>query len=207
MSNITEGNAYLNWRMNKKDRAINYGAMAEGYYLAATRLLDSLIENNSDHEADVIIYPVLFSGHQSIELYLKAIGILISEANGENPWQAKIKSVHDIQRLLDSLNSKLPSNEKIIKVSATKPLFDFIDVCKQVGDDSKGDYFVDFARYPEHVANNSLPRTSYPFVLEGDRFVFDLSQTKALIDDACRLLSGLYAQWLERVESTHNARS
>lgn len=207
MNNITERNAYINWRMDKNDRAINYGAMAEGYHLAAIRLLDSLIEDNSFHDADVVIFPILFSGHQSVELYLKAVGILISEAGGNNPWEAEIKDSHNIQRLLDSLNSKLPNNEKLIKVKATKSLFDFIDLCKQLGDDSAGDYFVDFARYPEQFAKKSKTRASYPFVLEEGKFVFDLTNTKLIIDETCELLGGLYAQWLDRAQLMHDAQS
>lgn len=207
MNNITEKYAYLGWRMDKRSRAINYGSMAEGYHLAASRLLESLERDNSGHDADAIMYPVLFSGHQSIELYLKAIGLLIAESNGENPWQIEIKDTHNVRRLLNSVNSKLPDDERITKDAATKPLFDYIDMCMRIGDDSTGDYYVDFARYPEHLANKKMPRTSYPFVLKDNKFIFNIHDVKTLINDACNLLDGLYAQWLDRVQFTHANQS
>ena len=201
MNNITERNTHLYWRMDKRDRPVNYGSMAEGYHLAALRLLDSLIDNNSGHDADVVMFPILFSGHQSIELYLKAISILVAEANGENPWQAPIKDTHNIQRLLDSLNSKLPDNEKITKNVDTKSLFTFIDICMQIGDDSSGSYYVDFSRYPEHLANHNTPRRSYYFVLNDDNtLIINISKIRTIIDEACSLLGGLYAQWLDRAQ-------
>ena len=205
MGGITESSAFLNWRMNENDRASNYGVMAEGYHLASIRLLDSLIHDNSSHDADAVVYPVLFLGHQSVELYLKAIVILIYGANGNNPWLAEIKQVHDLQRLLNSLNSKMPSGERIVKGKDTQALFDFIEICKQVGDDSQGEYYIDFARYPERLSKDSQSPVSYPFVVNKSEFIFDLDQLRQVIDEACDLLSGVYAQWLNRVDDAGTA--
>lgn len=204
MNGITEANAFLNWRMNKSDRANNYGSMAEGYHLAAIRLLDLLVRDNGGHDADVVIYPVLFSGHQCVELYLKAIAILSCEANGNNPWMIEIKQVHNLDRLLNSVNSKLPDGEKIVKGKETQALFDFIDMCKQVGDDSQGEYFVDFARYPENLPKVGSIPTTYPFVVKNDEFIFNLKELKELISETCNLLSGIYAQWFDRADFVRN---
>lgn len=200
MGGITESSAFLNWRMNENDRASNYGVMAEGYHLAAIRLLDSLIHDNGGHDADAVVYPILFSGHQCIELYLKAIMILIYEANGNVSWSAEIKRTHDLQRLLNSLNSKLSSDEQIVKGKGTQALFDFIQICKQVGDDSQGEYYIDFARYPESLPKDGPTPVSYPFVVNKSELIFDLCQLRQVIDEACGLLSGVYAQWLNRAD-------
>lgn len=197
--NGTNSKAYLNWRMDECERAANYGAMAEGYHRAAIRLADSLMRDNVGHDADVIVYPIIFSGHQSVELYLKGIKLLVEEAQfGDNPWQCEVKDSHDLERLLNSLNSKLPNNERIVNVAETKPLFDFIHFCKQVGDDSVGGYYVDFARYPEHLSNCKRSPVHYPFTRNNSQFIFSISALKKLIGEACTFVEGLYSQWLDR---------
>lgn len=180
--------AFPNWRMHEYDRAGNYAVMAEGYKIGAIRLLDSLLHNNVGHDADAVIFPVLFDAHQSLELYLKATSIAVEEANDLNPWSAKVIRSHDLLELIGSLNSSLPSSEpKIALAKETKPLFDLIDLLKTVGDNGKGGYYFDFARYPEKQAGES-----YIFVRD-DSLVFDLEGIKRVVADGCDFLDGYCA--------------
>lgn len=194
--------AFLNWRMREYDRAGNYAAMAEGYKIGAIRLLDSLLHDNVGHDADAIIFPVLFDAHQSLELYLKAIKIAVEEANGSNPWFAKVIRSHDLSELISSLNSSLPSDEpKIVLAEETKPLFDLIDILKTVGDNGEGGYYFDFARYPEKQAGES-----YVFVRDSS-LVFDLERIKQVVTDGCDFLDGYCAMWFERVDGVRGTRT
>lgn len=194
--------AFPNWRMNEFDRASNYVAMAEGYKIGAIRLLDSLLDDNIGHDADAVIFPILFNAHQSLELYLKAAKVAVGEAKGLNPWLVDIRRSHNLLELIDSLNSSIPSSEsRIISQKETKPLFDLIDLLKSVGDNGKGDYYFDFARYPE-----KQPGKPYVFVKD-DSLVFNLDEVKCVVADGCDFLDGYCAMWLDRVDSVREMRA
>ena len=194
--NLTEEYAYLNWRMRQLDRAHNYAVMADGYKLAAIRLLDSLITDNVGHDADAVIFPVLFDAHQSLELCLKALIIVSSEAMGTSPWQVKICQTHALPKLINSLNSKLPADEqKLVKNDETKALFDLITLLESVGRDEEGGYYVDFARYPERDPSNQ-----YIFVKDNS-LVFHLPKLRDVIESGCEFLDGFYALWEDRTDS------
>ena len=193
----TEQFAYLNWRMDKRDRSLTYAMMAEGYWKASVRLLDLLLNDNGGHDADAVVFPILFDAHQSLELYLKATRIAACEAKGSNPWAVNIKTSHDLDKLIASLNSVFDDgDEYFIDKKDTADLFRLVDLLKFVGADGEGGYYVDFARYPEKE-----PGKSYLFV-ESDEFVFDLKELKALINTGCQFLDGFYWMWQERADAT-----
>ena len=75
---------YPGWLMNPYDRANNYAVMANGYQLAVKRLIDPLLEDNWSHDADELIYPILFCCHQCIELNLKAAIISLHDLSSGN---------------------------------------------------------------------------------------------------------------------------
>lgn len=193
---LTEQCAFLNWRMDKLDRSQNYAMMAEGYWKAAVRLLDSLLGDNAGHDADPIVFPILFDAHQSLELYLKATRIAVCEAKGANPWSVNIKSIHDLDKLTSSLNSALDAgDERLTRTKETTTYFELVDLLKSVGDDSGGGYYVDFARYPEKESGKS-----YVFV-RSDRFVLKLEELKGAINDGCQFMDGFYWLWQGRVDA------
>lgn len=193
----TEQFVYLNWRMDKRGRSLNYAMMAEGYWKASVRLLDLLLNDNEGHDADAVVFPTLFDAHQSLELYLKATRIAVCEAKGSNPWTINIKTSHDLDKLIASLNSVFDDgDEYFIDKKDTACIFRLVDLLKSVGADGEGGYYVDFARYPEKE-----PGKSYLFV-ESDEFVFDLKELKALINTGCRFMDGFYWMWQERADAT-----
>ena len=179
-----------------------YAAMGEGYSHAASRLMDSLLEDNVGHDADAVIFPALFCSHQSIELYLKATRIAAREATGFNPWKVKIKDTHNLKCLLSSLNSCIDNGQERLKRNLeTAPLFDLIDLLMFVGDDKTGGYFVDFARYPEKESGQL-----YLFV-DDDKLVFELSKIRQLIDNGCSFIEGYYSLWQERADCVRAAKA
>lgn len=200
--NFTEQQAYLNWRMSEGDRASNYAAMGDGYKLAALRLIDSLLDDNIGHDADAVIFPVLFCAHQSIELYLKAARIAVCESMGNNPWAVKLAATHNLDSLLSSLNSCVTEeSERLTQNKDTAPLFALINMLKSVGDDKNSNYYVDFSRYPEKDAGQV-----YLFV-EDDKLVINLLRVKKLIECGCSFIDGYYALWEDRADSARATKA
>lgn len=199
---LTEQCAFLNWRMDKLDRSLNYAMMAEGYWKAAIRLLDSLLGDNAGHDADAIVFPILFDAHQSLELYLKATRIAVCEVKGANPWNVNIKSIHDLDKLTSSLNSTLDAgDERLTKTKETTAYFELVDLLESVGDDGGGGYYVDFARYPEKESGKS-----YVFV-RSDKFVLKLEELKGVINDGCQFMDGCYWLWQARADTVRCMRA
>lgn len=198
----TESFAYLNWRMRKFDRAANYAAMAEGYELGAVRLLDTLIENNAGHDADAVIFPVLFDAHQAVELYLKAALVAVCEASNQNPWSVEIPVKHNLKNLLNTLNAKIPSaEERIIRKREASSLFVLMDFLECIGSDGEGGYFPDFARYPEKDATKQ-----YLFI-ESDELIFRLTDIKEVIQNGCQFIGGYCFMWIDRADSIRGMRA
>ena len=200
--NFTEEYAYLNWRMNQLDRAHNYAAMAEGYQIGALRMIDSLLKDNLGHDADAVIFPILFCAHQATELYLKASKIAIAEVNDKDPWGVEVKTKHKLDGLISSLNAWIDSaEERLVRNKSTRALFDLIDLLKTVGADGNGDYYPDFARFPE-----SPEKHTYVFVKD-DGLVYKLRAIRESIESGCGFLDGYYAMWAERADSLRAAKS
>lgn len=198
----TEQYAYLNWRMDKADRSLNYAMMAEGYWKAAIRLLDSLLDDNAAHDADAVVLPVLFDAHQSLELYLKATRIAVCEAKGSNPWGVNIKVTHNLDKLTSSLNSALDANdEQLVKAKETAAYYQLVALLEYVGNDSEGGYYVDFARYPEKESGKL-----YVFV-DSDKYIFNLENLRTVIDDGCRFMDSFYWHWQNRADTVRCTRA
>lgn len=193
--NVTHSFAYTNWRMSIDDRASNYEAMAEGYKTASMRLLDSLLIDNCTHDADAVIFPILFCAHQSIELYLKAAKIKVLQCTKDcNPWKAKFPDKHDLTKLVSSLNSAIPDNNgnRLTRSEQTSPFFDLVDFLQSIGTDGESSYYPDFARYPEKTKKDELVK--YRFVEDGS-LVISLVASKDLIANGLRFIEGYCAMW------------
>jgi hypothetical protein len=71
----------LNACVGKNGGPYDYSHYAEGYFIAAERLMESLAENN--RHVDVLIYPIVFNLRHAIELSLKHLGQLLPRLWGE----------------------------------------------------------------------------------------------------------------------------
>lgn len=105
-------NACLNWRTSNSDQVNNLCVLADGYYDAAKLIADNIIEDNSGHRADTLIYPMIFDLNQCVELYLKAIQWMLNTLLGNRD---KFEIGHNLiglfgttLRLLDNFEKAQP---------------------------------------------------------------------------------------------------
>ena len=144
-------NAYLNWRTSKEDVAKDLEVLAEGFATAALLLINKALEDNSDKKADIIIFPILYSIDQSVEVYLKAIIRMIETLNG---GAVNSYTTHDIQSLLNTTLGMMKKREATTKGLSKhiEPLKKYIDelyaLIKVKDQDGKETLNIDFARYP-----------------------------------------------------------
>lgn len=140
-------NAFLNWRMDRKDDARCFVSAGEAYLTSSIHLTKECLRNNEDKKADSWIFPILFNMVHGIEVYLKAICATYSTALGK---PRKITGGgHDIQGLCGEAQSLIaefalqnPSgemNQAKIAIMATRK---FIDTIYEKTRD------MTFARYP-----------------------------------------------------------
>lgn len=191
---MMDGVATINWRMNRGDRYSNYQAIAEGYFIAANRTIDSLLQDNVGNDADAAIFPVLFCGYHAIELYLKAI-IGALRARCANQWDIKIEGGHRLDDLIDQLNKELSPCERFCEsnpVEETKEFFELLSFYKSIGSDLDGSFHVDFARYPESASRSGSQL--YSFVVEKSAININLSVLESYHQSVEDLLLGLYAR-------------
>lgn len=84
----------MNWRTEKHEPIHNMNVLAEGFFEGATLLIKTCLADNHDHKADGLIFPILFSMNQAVELYIKSIcwslGILLG-------YKEPFKADHDIR--------------------------------------------------------------------------------------------------------------
>lgn len=66
-------NAYMNWRTNKHEHIKNMIVIANRFMLSSIMLVEQILENNRNKNADIVIFPILFNANLAIDLYLKAI--------------------------------------------------------------------------------------------------------------------------------------
>lgn len=120
----------------------------------------------------------------------------------KDDYSVSIKTIYDLDRLASSLNSAFSVNDEwLIWTKDTAAYFELADLLKTIGDDSEGGCYVDFARYPEKE-----PGKSYVFV-QYDKFVFNLEELKAVIDDGCQFMDWLYWLWQEGADTVRCLRS
>lgn len=139
--------AYMNWRMKEHAKELNLKEIGRGFFLAAEYLLQNALENNYDRRANSLIFPILYSLDQGIEVYLKAIIrnielLLSGEANNY--------TTHNILQLFRDMKALVKKKE--VKTAGLDAHFSSLS--KYIGElasniaDAKGNPKMDFARYP-----------------------------------------------------------
>lgn len=86
--------AYLNWRTEIHEPIHNMNVLADGYLQSALILARQCLEDNCDKKADILIFPMLFSVNQAIELYVKSICWSVNILLG---YKSSYKENHDIR--------------------------------------------------------------------------------------------------------------
>ena len=147
-------NAYMNWRINHHEPIQNMIVMADGYMTSVIVNAKSCLENSFDKNADILIFPMLFSLNQGIELYLKStcwsLNILLD-------YKAKYEKNHDIRNIWFSVKNKiyeLGFNEERPEYSFKKIINNIEPYLNELANYLKkeniNDYYhnIDFSRYP-----------------------------------------------------------
>lgn len=143
--------AYLNWRTEKHNAIGNMISLADGYFKSAIKLSESLLNNNVNKDADVIIFPMLFSVNHGIELYLK---VLIWEYNILLKNDKKFEKHHNIRQLYNVVEKRMiefetDKDKRKQFRKLTLGLRYYIDELyenMEVGENNKDN--MDFSRYP-----------------------------------------------------------
>lgn len=169
--------AYLNWRTEKYEPIHNMNVLADGYLKGALILARQCLMDNEDKKADILIYPILFSVNQSIELYVKSICWSLNILLG---YKSSYKENHDIRGIWLTVKQKINefgfdspgSNEQVYK-EMIKPLDLYIDeLYQKIGENGEVNtafHNIDFSRYP---LNNRKEKHFY--IKQYDNIVIDL---------------------------------
>lgn len=168
-------NAYMNWRTDKHQPIHNLNALAEGYFDSAEISIKACLADNSDHKADGLIFPILFSINHAIELYEKSICWSLNVLLGHN---AKFPDNHYIRDIWYTVKQKIKEvgfdygREEADFSKMIVPLEKYLDeIYQNIMTDNFNDarYNIDFSRFP---SNRSLRNHFY--VNQYDNVVVDL---------------------------------
>lgn len=195
--------AYLNWRTNAHEPIHNMQILASGYIQAALELAKCCLEDNSDKKADVVVFPMLFSLNQGIELYEKAIYWSLNILLG---YKTTYPDNHRIREIWYSDKEKIKQygfdeeegrGEKEFHSMITV-LEKYLDelykkICK---DDSINTAFhnIDFSRYPLNNQNEI-----HFYVKQLDNVVVDLENFISITLDIYECLNRLSGYYYELV--------
>lgn len=140
--------AFLNWRFDKWDSdEEKFSELGNSYFEVAINLMDTCIEDNSNHKLDGWIFPILFDIYQGLELYLKAYNHYLNS-------QKLIKSgKHDIRCISEEIFNKLKnikeSNQDSQEIKEIYEEFKIIrKFIKMMYDNTTDD--TTFVRYPKN---------------------------------------------------------
>ncbi|HBJ1649821.1 TPA: hypothetical protein LA460_000610 [Clostridium botulinum] len=102
-------NAYMNWRTNKHEHINNMIVIAKGFMMSSIILAEQMLNNNTNKNADIVIYPILFNANHAIELYLKAISWTLNVILDKDK---KIEGSHDIKQIFNVVCLRVNEFEK-----------------------------------------------------------------------------------------------
>lgn len=143
-----EKTAYLNWRSNKyTNQRRQLVVMGDNFFSSAYNLLQQCINDNGDKKADSWIFPIMFNIVHGIEIYLKAINVILNIVLNEQ--NQVIQGGHDIKQLCQTSKSLIlkyknrNKNETTDQMwTAIKVIENFIEnIYEKIND-------MTFARYP-----------------------------------------------------------
>ena len=185
-------NAYMNWRTSRYDEVGNLKVVSEGFQYAATTMLENILRDNSCHQADSLIFPILYSIDQSIELCFKAI---LDELDLLEEKKPNNYMHHDIRLLYNTMVSQINRKETKTKglQSALKDISEYInELYKQIGCEKPK---LDFARYPFDTDRNP-----HFYVCSTENVVVDLENLLERFNRMMDALDGIYLMYRHEIE-------
>lgn len=146
--------AILNWNLKPHEHICNMNMIAKGYFKSALLLANDCLNDNSNHNADLIIFPMLFSVNHAIELYEKSLYLSL---NILLKYKAEFPENHEIVKLWNAVKGKIYefgfnySSPKDEFEKMIKPLETYLKELssKIILKEQENEYFnIDFTRYP-----------------------------------------------------------
>lgn len=143
-----EKTAYLNWRSNKyTNQRRQLVVMEDNFFSSAYNLLQQCIKDNGDKKADSWIFPIMFNIVHGIEIYLKAINVILNIVLNEQ--NQVIQGGHDIKQLCQTSKSLILKYKNRNKNETTDQMWTAIKVIENfIENIYKKTNDMTFARYP-----------------------------------------------------------
>ena len=143
-----EKTAYLNWRSNKyTNQRRQLVVMGDNFFSSAYNLLQQCINDNGDKKADSWIFPIMFNIVHGIEIYLKAINVILNIVLNEQ--NQAIQGGHNIKQLCQTSKNLILKYKNKRKNETTDQMWTAIKVIENFIENIyiKTDDMT-FARYP-----------------------------------------------------------
>lgn len=143
-----EKTAYLNWRSNKyTNQRRQLVVMGDNFFSSAYNLLQQCINDNGDKKADSWIFPIMFNIVHGIEIYLKAINVILNIVLNEQ--NQVIQGGHDIKQLCQTSKSLILKYKNRNKNETTDQMWTAIKVIENfIENIYEKTNDMTFARYP-----------------------------------------------------------
>lgn len=143
-----EKTAYLNWRSNKyTNQRRQLVVMGDNFFSSAYNLLQQCINDNGDKKADSWIFPIMFNIVHGIEIYLKAINVILNIVLNEQ--NQVIQGGHDIKHLCQTSKSLILKYKNRNKNETTDQMWTAIKVIENfIENIYEKTNDMTFARYP-----------------------------------------------------------
>nr|WP_294368808.1 hypothetical protein [uncultured Ruminococcus sp.] len=143
-----EKTAYLNWRSNKyTNQRRQLVVMGDNFFSSTYNLLQQCINDNGDKKADSWIFPIMFNIVHGIEIYLKAINVILNIVLNEQ--NQVIQGGHDIKQLCQTSKSLILKYKNRNKNETTDQMWTAIKVIENfIENIYEKTNDMTFARYP-----------------------------------------------------------
>ena len=141
-------NAYLSWRMKGRNISERFKQLSNGYFQVSQNIIEELLKNNLDRQADIQIFPVLFGIVHGIELSLKALNYDINGLLGYNNLKIGFGK-HDIGTICSqSIKSLKVLGQRIGDENIEQPLTAIHLIENFINNIYSQTAYMPFARYP-----------------------------------------------------------
>lgn len=188
-------NAYMNWRIHIDEKGYNLYVVAQGYAKASNILIENVLYDNTDKRADIIIFPILYSINQAIELYEKSILVILKKIAKE---EYNIPTTHDIRKLFNDMIKFIGENKKSMQGlnKRVEILKDYIDnLYSYIVVNGKAE--MDFSRYPLNSKGNN-----FFYIEDNNNVVVDIENLQKILNEIVDVLEGFALMFLKELEYT-----
>ena len=178
--------AFLNWRMSKRDIPENLYEMGKAFGNGAMALIDKCLDDNKHHEADALIFPILYGVDQCIEVMIKAILCCLDMLEGS---KGGVSQTHNVFQLLSLMKADIKKHAKRTKglEKHLEPIQTYLDELNLYIGVKTGQPHMDFARYPIDTDGNP-----YFYVVSRGNITVDLDVLKEKLQGIMDSLDAIY---------------